>query len=61
METFKVDEIGRSGNSQLGMLVLGWLTDDLKERGPRGGSRSEAKTYASMGGVGGYGLEKSRR
>lgn len=61
MEDFKVNEIGQTGNSQLGMLVLGWLMDDLKERGPRGSQGSEGKTYAAMKGVGGYGQEKSRR
>lgn len=48
------------GNSQLGQLVLGWLREDLKERGPRSklGESSQGKTY-STGGVGGYGDESS--
>lgn len=48
------------GNSQLGQLVLGWLREDLRERGPRSqGLRSEGKTYAP-GGYGGYGDESGR-
>lgn len=49
------------GNSQLGQLVLGWLREDLKERGPRThlGNGSQAKSYAA-GGYGGYGDESSR-
>ncbi|KAI9826817.1 MAG: CCR4-NOT regulatory complex component [Thelocarpon impressellum] len=61
MEKFNVQEIGRTGNSQLGQLVLGWLTEDLKERGPRGSHGSEGKTYQAMEGIGGYGNEKSSR
>ena len=53
---------GRSetGNSALGELVLGWLKNDLSDRGPRGGSRrdGEGKTYKSVDGIGGFGLEK---
>ncbi|KAL2402409.1 ABC transporter domain-containing protein C20G4.01 [Exophiala dermatitidis] len=50
------------GNSVLGQLVLKWLRDDLEERGPRnrrdGKERqSEGKTYESLEGLGGYGLE----
>lgn len=44
------------GNSQLGQLVLGWLREDLKERGPRSHSRTEGTTYATTG-IGGYGFE----
>ncbi|KAL3425669.1 ABC transporter [Phlyctema vagabunda] len=50
-----------SANSRLGMLVLAWLKDDLRERGPRNTRSavkvgSEGKSYAP-GGVGGYGSE----
>ncbi|KAB5550959.1 P-loop containing nucleoside triphosphate hydrolase protein [Coniochaeta sp. 2T2.1] len=50
-----------TGNSRLGELVLGWLKNDLKDRGPRSQNRRapEGKTY-SFGGnmaVGGYGQE----
>lgn len=47
-----------SGNSQLGELVLKWLQEDLDERGPRNGTRTQGKTYESLEGKGGYGLEK---
>ncbi|KAK8101764.1 ABC transporter domain-containing protein [Apiospora kogelbergensis] len=49
----------RTGNSQLGELVLGWLKDDLKSRGPRSEVKrgAEGKSYEA-GGLGGYGLEK---
>lgn len=47
---------GVSGNSRLGELVLQWLREDLEERGPRGGN--QGKTYESLEGKGGYGLEK---
>jgi len=47
-----------SGNSQLGELVLNWLQEDLDERGPRNGSRSQGKTYENLEGKGGYGAEK---
>jgi CCR4-NOT complex subunit CAF16 len=47
-----------SGNSQLGELVLNWLQEDLDERGPRNGSKSQGKTYESLEGKGGYGAEK---
>lgn len=58
MDEFEVDAIERSGNSQLGLLVLKWLKEDLKERGPRHGRASEGKTYESLEGKGGYGNEK---
>jgi CCR4-NOT complex subunit CAF16 len=52
----------RTGNSELGELVLDWLRADLEERGPRGGKENErmgqGKTYESLDGKGGYGLEK---
>lgn len=47
-------------NSRLGLVVLGWLREDLKDRGPRSQNRRapEGKTYG-IGGtqLGGYGLE----
>ncbi len=58
MNLFKVDAIEGSGNSQLGLLVLKWLKEDLEERGPRDGRASEGKTYESLEGKGGYGNEK---
>lgn len=58
MEKFDLGGIRKSGNSQLGELVLEWLKDDLKERGPRGGRASEGKTYEILDGKGGYGSEK---
>jgi CCR4-NOT complex subunit CAF16 len=52
----------RTGNSELGELVLDLLRADLEERGPRGGKENESmgqgKTYESLDGKGGYGLEK---
>lgn len=52
--------VGRSGNSRLGELVLGWLKSDLDDRGPRNRANmgSEGKTYG-FGAikVGGYGDE----
>lgn len=47
-----------SENSRLGELVLKWLKADLKDRGPRNGRSNQAKTYQSLDGIGGYGLEK---
>ncbi|KAF9739019.1 hypothetical protein PMIN06_010975 [Paraphaeosphaeria minitans] len=47
-----------SGNSALGELVLAWLQEDLDERGPRNAARTEGKTYESLEGKGGYGLER---
>lgn len=58
MEKFDVGGLRKSGNSQLGELVLEWLKEDLKERGPRNGMASEGKTYESLEGKGGYGNEK---
>ncbi|KAL9587573.1 MAG: hypothetical protein Q9212_000150 [Teloschistes hypoglaucus] len=58
MDAFQIEGTGRSGNSQLGDLVLGWLKQDLVERGPRDALRSEGKSYESMEGRGGYGNEK---
>lgn len=45
-------------NSQLGELVLKWLAEDLRARGPRNGRSSQGKTYESLEGKGGYGFEK---
>ncbi|KAJ5966063.1 hypothetical protein N7481_012777 [Penicillium waksmanii] len=47
-----------SENSRLGELVLKWLKEDLDARGPRKGRPAEGKTYESLEGLGGYGLEK---
>jgi CCR4-NOT complex subunit CAF16 len=59
MESFDVDRrVEYSGNSRLGDLVLQWLTEDLKERGPRNVQGSEGKAYL-IGGIGGYGNEKT--
>lgn len=55
---FDVDGIQMNGNSQLGNLVLKWLGDDLRERGPRRGIGNEGKTYESLEGKGGYGYQK---
>ena len=48
VEKFNVGVMRKSGNSQLGELVLEWLKDDLRERGPRGGRPSEGRTYESL-------------
>lgn len=58
IETFKLDGRGTdTGNSRLGELVLTWLKDDLRERGPRNqGKTSEGTAYLNAG-VGGYGSE----
>ena len=58
IEDFDVGQIQQSGNSQLGELVLKWLKQDLKERGPRNGAAGEGKTYENLEGRGGYGNEK---
>jgi CCR4-NOT complex subunit CAF16 len=51
-------EEGRgSENSSLGELVLKWLKEDLKARGPRDGGKGEGKTYENLEGRGGYGQE----
>jgi CCR4-NOT complex subunit CAF16 len=53
------EEARQTGNTRLGELVLRWLRDDLRDRGPRGQVERgpEGKTYA-IGGLGGYGLEQ---
>lgn len=56
MESFDMKSIKRSDNSQLGELVLKWLGEDLKQRGPR--NRTEANSYPDLEGRGGYGNEK---
>ncbi len=58
VEQFHFEGNGKTGNSKLGELVLEWLGDDLKERGPRNkGTTSEGTAYLHAG-VGGYGAEK---
>jgi CCR4-NOT complex subunit CAF16 len=56
--------VGPSGNSRLGELVLGWLRDDLRARGPRSQANRgpEGKTYG-FGGIkiGGYGDESKAK
>ncbi|CAK7207324.1 CCR4-NOT regulatory complex component [Sporothrix eucalyptigena] len=51
--------LGASGNSRLGDLVLTWLREDLRDRGPRSQNRRgpEGLSYLVTG-IGGYGLEK---
>ncbi|KAK3906524.1 P-loop containing nucleoside triphosphate hydrolase protein [Staphylotrichum tortipilum] len=51
-------DLGVTGNSRLGELVLRWLRDDLKERGPRSQHKRgpEGWSYAVTG-LGGYGYE----
>lgn len=56
--------VGATGNSRLGELVLSWLRDDLKARGPRSHLKRapEGKTYGFGGiGIGGYGDESKHR
>lgn len=56
VEGFDIERVaGNTGNSRLGELVLTWLKDDLKERGPRG-PQNAGLAYTQ--GLGGYGLEK---
>lgn len=60
MDDFEIPEAsegGVEGNSRLGQLVLQWLRDDLKQRGPRRGQAAEGKTYENHEGKGGYGQE----
>ncbi|EYE97267.1 putative ABC transporter [Aspergillus ruber CBS 135680] len=58
IEQFQKEVPETAENSQLGELVLKWLKEDLKTRGPRHGRSSDSKTYASLEGKGGYGFEK---
>lgn len=61
IDGFEISGRGGSGNSRLGELVLGWLRDDLAERGPRNrGVGSEGKAYFNPG-LGGYGAEDIRK
>ena len=55
-----VKKARESGNSKLGELVLEWLREDLKDRGPRERTErgGEGKTYESHEGKGGFGFEK---
>jgi CCR4-NOT complex subunit CAF16 len=57
MNEFNLANTGLTGNSRLGELVLGWLKDDLQERGPRNMAGSEGTAYLTAG-VGGYGSLK---
>ncbi|RFU32203.1 hypothetical protein B7463_g4098, partial [Scytalidium lignicola] len=58
VDQFEINKkVKETGNSRLGELVLNWLKEDLKERGPRNVVGSEGRTYAE-GGFGGYGNEK---
>lgn len=59
IKEFDVEGMQKSGNSQLGELVLGWLRQDLRDRGVRNGMQTEGKTYEAHEGRGGYGNEKS--
>jgi CCR4-NOT complex subunit CAF16 len=63
-ETAKFEErlgtAAQSGNSRLSEIVLEWLREDLKERGPRSNQGSEGRAYISDG-VGGYGHEGKPR
>jgi len=56
---FDLKSTGFTGNSQLGGLVLGWLKDDLKERGRRNMGLGSAGTAYLTAGIGGYGNEKT--
>ena len=56
MQSFDLSSIKMTGNSQLGELVLKWLGDDLKQRGPR--NQTQADSYPNFEGKGGYGNEK---
>ncbi|KAL8761413.1 MAG: hypothetical protein Q9184_002472 [Pyrenodesmia sp. 2 TL-2023] len=58
VEDFQTEGVPRSGNSQLGELVLSWLEQDLEDRGPRKGLAGQGKTYENLEGRGGYGNEK---
>ncbi|PLN79232.1 putative ABC transporter [Aspergillus taichungensis] len=58
IEKFNEETEGSSENSRLGEIVLKWLKEDLRARGPRNGRQSQGKTYQSLEGLGGYGLEK---
>ncbi|KAL4976177.1 P-loop containing nucleoside triphosphate hydrolase protein [Aspergillus desertorum] len=59
IEKFKEEAPETSENSQLGEIVLKWLTEDLQTRGPRNANArgNQGKTYETEG-IGGYGYEK---
>lgn len=57
-EKFDIGKVKEDGNSQLGQLVIEWLKEDLRDRGPRNGKAAQGKTYEDLSGKGGYGLEK---
>jgi len=58
VEKFDIERTTENtGNSRLSELVLTWLRQDLKERGPRRNQGSEGTAYI-VGGLGGYGAEK---
>ncbi|KAK0627037.1 P-loop containing nucleoside triphosphate hydrolase protein [Immersiella caudata] len=49
---------GEKGNSKLGGLVLRWLRDDLRERGPRSQHKRGPEGWSYLqNGIGGYGFE----
>jgi CCR4-NOT complex subunit CAF16 len=61
MREFDVNGTPETGNSRLGELVLGWLKEDLVERGPRNrGVGSEGTAYITPG-IGGYGQEDAEK
>lgn len=62
MESFEVPKTdgGAEGNSRLGNLVMGWLREDLQQRGPRNGQKAEGLTYPNLEGRGGYGSEQRK-
>ncbi|KAK4127603.1 P-loop containing nucleoside triphosphate hydrolase protein [Parathielavia appendiculata] len=50
--------LGATGNSRLGELVLRWLRDDLRERGPRSQHKRGPEGWSyTVTGLGGYGFE----
>ncbi|CAD6501786.1 BgTH12-07915 [Blumeria graminis f. sp. triticale] len=58
IDSFDIKGVRETGNSKLGEVVLAWLREDLKERGPRkNGISSEWTSYKNPG-IGGYGAEK---
>lgn len=53
------DEVNEeTGNSLLSELVLRWLGEDLKARGPREGLKGTPVEMVGEEGIGGYGFEK---
>jgi CCR4-NOT complex subunit CAF16 len=50
--------LGATGNSKLGELVMRWLRDDLRERGPRSQHKRGPEGWSyTVTGLGGYGFE----